>query len=84
MMGNAQEWTSQELIPYPDSPARRDDAFQRDYIAVRGGSYAVVGRTMSLASRSGYAADSQYGIGFRCAKDAQEESPAEESPSTEQ
>ena len=84
MMGNAQEWTSHELTPYPGSPARRDDAFQRDYIAVRGGSYAVVGRTMSLASRSGFAPDSQYGIGFRCAKDAQEESPAEESPPTEQ
>ena len=78
MMGNAQEWTSQKLSPYPDSPARRDDAFQRNYIAVRGASYAIKGRTMALYSRSGYAPDSQYGIGFRCVQDVPEESPETE------
>ena len=65
MVGNAQEWTSEELAAYPDSPARRDEAFRSNYIAVRGGSYNVKGRTMGLYSRSGYAADSQYGISFR-------------------
>ena len=71
MVGNAQEWTSEELAPYPDSPARRDEAFRSDYIAVRGGSYNVKGRTMGLYSRSGYAADSQYGISFRCVQDVE-------------
>jgi formylglycine-generating enzyme required for sulfatase activity len=75
MVGNAQEWTGDELSPYPDSPARRDDAFRSDYIAVRGGSYNVKGRTMGLFSRSGYAANSQYGIGFRCVKEMAQESP---------
>ncbi len=71
MVGNSQEWTSEKLVPYPDSPAPRDDAFRSNYIAVRGGSYAVKGRTMGLFSRSGYESDSQYGIGFRCAKDVE-------------
>ncbi len=71
MMGNSQEWTSEKLAPYPDSPSPRDDAFRGNYIAVRGGSYAVKGRTMGLFSRSGYDPDSQYGIGFRCAKDVE-------------
>jgi len=78
MVGNAQEWTNEKLAPYPDSPARRDDAFRANYIAVRGGSYNVKGRTMGLFSRSGYAPDSQYGIGFRCVQDVEQESPQEE------
>lgn len=78
VVGNTQEWTADKLAPYPDSPARRDDSFRSNYIAVRGGSYNIKGRTMGLFSRSGYAPDGQYGIGFRCAKDAEEESPAEE------
>ncbi len=78
MMGNAQEWTGEKLTPYPDSPASREDAFRGNNIAVRGGSYAVKGRTMGLFSRSGYAPDSQYGIGFRCVQDVEQESPQEE------
>ena len=78
MVGNAQEWTGEKLAPYPDSPARRDDAFRSNYIAVRGGSYNVKGRTMGLFSRSGYAPDSEYGIGFRCVQDVEQESPQEE------
>jgi len=78
MMGNTQEWTSEKLTPYPDSPARRDDAFRGNYIAVRGGSYAIKGRTMGLFSRSGFVPEAQNGLAFRCAKDVEQESPQEE------
>ena len=75
LMGNAQEWTSEKLKPYPKSPARRNAAFKtydgRGYIAVRGASYAIKGSSMSLYTRSAYFAKSQYGIGFRCAQDVE-------------
>ena len=32
---------------------------------------------MGLYSRTGYKSDAQYGIGFRCAKDAEQEAPEE-------
>ena len=73
VMGNAQEWTSDKLAPYPDSPVRRNKAFRQGFIAIRGGSYALKGRSMGLYSRTGYKSDVQYGIGFRCAKDAEQE-----------
>ena len=69
VMGNVQEWTSDKLAPYPDSPVHRNKAFKQDFIAIRGGSYALKGRSMGLYSRTGYKSDIQYGIGFRCAKD---------------
>lgn len=72
MMGNAQEWTANELEPYPDNPGRRDESFRRNFMAVRGGSYAMRGRSMSLYMRSAYLLDAQYGIGFRCARDSEE------------
>ena len=72
MMGNAQEWTANELEPYPDNPNRRDESFRRNFMAVRGGSYAMRGRSMSLYMRSAYLLDAQYGIGFRCARDSEE------------
>ena len=75
LMGNAQEWTSEKLKPYPKSPARRNAAFKtydgRSYIAVRGASYAIKGGSMALYTRSAYFAKSQYGIGFRCAQDVE-------------
>lgn len=71
-VGNVQEWTSDELKPYPDSPARRHESFRKKFIAVRGSSYAMKGRTMPLYQRSGYAPDSQFGTGFRCARDAEQ------------
>ena len=77
VMGNAQEWTSDKLAPYPESPVRRNKAFRQGYMAIRGGSYAMKGRTMGLYSRTGYKSDAQYGIGFRCAKDAEQEAPEE-------
>lgn len=78
LMGNAQEWTSEELKPYPKSPIRRSPEFRRGYIAVRGGSYAMKGGSMSLYTRSGFFPKSQYGIGFRCAQDVEVEEGAEE------
>lgn len=89
VMANAQEWTADELSPYPDSPDRRNEAFRRNFIAVRGGSYAMKGRSMAIFTRSAYPPDAQYGIGFRCARDAEEESEeseegAEEVSETEQ
>jgi formylglycine-generating enzyme required for sulfatase activity len=73
VMGNAQEWTSDKLVPYPDSPVRRNKVFREGFMAIRGGSYALKGRSMGLYSRTGYKSDVQYGIGFRCAKDAEQE-----------
>ena len=89
MMGNAQEWTANELEPYPDNPGRRDESFRRDFMAVRGGSYAMRGRSMGLYTRSAYLADAQYGIGVRCARDSEEaiqeaEEAAEAAESEEQ
>lgn len=77
MMGNVQEWTSDMLKPYPGSPVRGDEIFQRGYVAVRGGSYAMKGGSMTLWMRSGYFPKSQFGLGFRCVKDAE---PAQTQP----
>ncbi len=79
MMGNVQEWTSDRLRPYPRSKARNNDAFKSRFrlYALRGASYAFKGVSMSLTTRSGYPAKAQYGTGFRCAKDAEEEAPSE-------
>jgi formylglycine-generating enzyme required for sulfatase activity len=71
MMGNSQEWTADKLEPYPDNPDRRNESFRRDFIAVRGGSYAMRGRSMALYMRSAYLMDAQYGIGFRCVRDSE-------------
>ena len=88
MMGNAQEWTANELEPYPDNPGSRDESFRRNFMAVRGGSYAMRGRGMGLYTRSAYLRDAQYGIGFRCARDsgeaAQENEGEEEASESEE
>ena len=79
MMGNVQEWTSDRLRPYPKSKARRDPAFTSRFklYALRGSSFQYKGNSMDLMSRSGYPAKAQYGTGFRCAKDAEEETSEE-------
>lgn len=79
MMGNVQEWTSERLRPYPKSKARNNPAFTGRFrlYALRGSSFAFKGSSMNLMTRSGYPAKAQYGTGFRCAKDAEEEAPAE-------
>ncbi len=68
-MCNVTEWTSDKLAPYPRSPARGNPNFRRGYIVVRGASYAIRGRSFRLWTRGAYLPKSQYGIGFRCAKD---------------
>ena len=79
MMGNVQEWTGDRLRPYPKSKARNNDAFTSRFklYALRGSSFQFKGSSMNLMTRSGYPAKAQYGTGFRCAKDAEEEAPAE-------
>ena len=77
MMGNVTEWTSERLRPYEGSRARGDNMFRQPYIAVRGGSYAMRGASMSTYTRAGYFAKSQYGIGFRCARDVEVEEGSE-------
>lgn len=72
MMGNVQEWTSERLKPYKGSPARNVEAFNGQYVAVRGSSYAMKGSSMFLWTRSGYFPKSQFGLGFRCAQDVPE------------
>ncbi len=67
--GNVVEWTSDELKAYPNSPARRDPNFGRNYTVVRGASYAIRGNSFYLYIRGAYLKKSQFGIGFRCAKD---------------
>tara|TARA_B100000949_G_C14235239_1_gene430846 strand:+ start:370 stop:1200 length:831 start_codon:yes stop_codon:yes gene_type:complete len=75
MMGNVQEWTSNKLKPYPRSPARGRKEFRRGYYVVRGSSYAMKGGSMGLYTRSAFFPKSQYGIGFRCVQDIEEEAP---------
>lgn len=77
MMGNVQEWTSEILKAYKGSKARGVDAFNGQYVAVRGASYAMKGGSMYTWTRSGFFPKSQFGLGFRCAKDGEAESEAE-------
>ena len=81
MMGNVQEWTSDRLRPYPRSTrkVRNNPAFTSRFrlYSLRGSSFAFKGSSMNLLTRSGYPAKAQYGTGFRCAKDAEDEAPAE-------
>jgi hypothetical protein len=52
-----------------------DDLFKRGLYAVRGASYSLYanrGDGVYLWSRSSFLPKSQYGLGFRCAKDATE------------
>lgn len=71
VMGNVQEWTSDLLKPYPGgSTEGLSNVYNGQYYVVRGGSYAIKGDSTYLWSRSGYMAKAQFGLGFRCAKDA--------------
>jgi formylglycine-generating enzyme required for sulfatase activity len=78
VMGNVTEWTADILEPYPDGRTEGIVAYNGRYVAVRGASYALKGESMTLWTRSGYMAGSQFGIGFRCARGG-EEPEAEES-----
>jgi len=74
MMGNVQEWTADELKPYKGNKFADDLSFKRGYRVVRGGSFVMYpskGGGMFNYTRSGYFAKAQYGLGFRCVKDAE-------------
>ena len=73
MMGNVQEWVSDEFMAYPRSPARENPYFQRGWFSARGGSYAIKGKSSPLWTRAAYLPRGQYGTGFRCAKDVEGE-----------
>ncbi len=73
MYGNVQEWSSELMRPYPGSPVPRSQAFDGRYVAVRGASYAMRGSSMRLWNRSGYFPKSQFGLGFRCVRDADQQ-----------
>ena len=73
MMGNVQEWVSDEFMAYPRSPARENPYFQRGWFSARGGSYAIKGKSSPLWTRAAYLPRGQYGTGFRCAKDVKGE-----------
>lgn len=68
-MGNVQEWTSDILKPYKGGESKGIVAYNGKYVAVRGASYAMKGDSMFLWTRSGFFANSQFGLGFRCAQD---------------
>jgi len=68
--GNVQEWTSDILQPYPGGQRTGlGNVYNNQYVVVRGASYAMKGESMSLWNRSGYFPKSQFGLGFRCARD---------------
>jgi len=74
MMGNVQEWTADELKPYKGNKHASEEAYQRHYQVVRGGSFVMYpskGGGMFTYTRSGYFPKAQYGLGFRCVKDAE-------------
>ena len=79
LFGNVQEWVDTKLAAYPRSPARNDANFKRGFIVARGASSAIKGRSFALWSRGAYLPKGQYGLGFRCAWDVEEE--ADSSPS---
>ncbi len=69
MFGNVQEWTADDLKPYPG--AKLDDVYKRKLKVIRGASYAMKGESMYLFSRTAAPAEAQWGIGFRCVQDVQ-------------
>jgi formylglycine-generating enzyme required for sulfatase activity len=78
LMGNVQEWTSDKYRPYPGGPAANEEVFKRGYQVVRGASFVYFpskGEGMYLYTRSGAFPKAQFGLGFRCAKDAEGDAP---------
>lgn len=67
MFGNVQEWTIDELKPYPGGAP--NDVYRRKLTVVRGASYAMKGDSMQLYSRTAAPPNAQWGIGFRCVQD---------------
>ncbi|GAB4239574.1 MAG: hypothetical protein Kow00109_14390 [Acidobacteriota bacterium] len=74
IFGNVQEWTADTLKPYPGASTKGlENIYNGKYKVVRGASYAMKGESMALWTRSGYLPNSQYGLGFRCARDVPQE-----------
>ncbi len=84
MGGNVAEWTSSLYRPYSGSQVADREAFKREFYVVRGGSYLINAHESARASARYYmlptrmprAADAWHGdgmVGFRCAKDSNEQ-----------
>lgn len=74
MMGNVQEWTADLLKPYKGNKNAEDINFTRGYAVARGSSFMFFpskGGGMFTYTRSAYFPKAQYGLGFRCVKDAE-------------
>ncbi|HRV07323.1 MAG TPA: SUMF1/EgtB/PvdO family nonheme iron enzyme [Acidobacteriota bacterium] len=73
IFGNIQEWTADTLEPYPGAKTEGlGNVYNKKYKVVRGSSYAMKGESMALWTRAGFLPNSQYGIGFRCARDVEQ------------
>lgn len=72
MFGNVQEWVDTPLAPYPNGKVVDRNVFNRNYIVVRGASYAMKGDGMWLFSRTAAVPNAQFGYGFRCVKGVEE------------
>ena len=72
MAGNVWEWVSSRYGSYPYDPDDgRESATGGDVRAARGGSWGLVGVSVSTAYRYGFApSTADLDLGFRCAKDA--------------
>jgi len=82
VFGNVQEWTVDILKPYPGGKTDNiGPVYNGKYVAVRGASYAMKGESMALWTRSGYFPNSQFGLGFRCARGGE---PPEEADANKQ
>jgi formylglycine-generating enzyme required for sulfatase activity/aminoglycoside phosphotransferase (APT) family kinase protein len=72
LIGNAWEWTSSKLAPYPDGKIAGVPA--GDMRVIRGGSFESDQNSATTTFRRGYPARGQYEYkktGFRCAKDTE-------------
>jgi formylglycine-generating enzyme required for sulfatase activity len=74
MVGNAWEWTSNKLQPYPGGRIPKEDLEdgQTDLHVIRGGSWESKRRSATATYRWGWPASGAKdygGTGFRCAKD---------------
>ena len=67
MFGNVMEWTNSQYKAYPNGPDSPD--FHQRMYSVRGSAYNLRGAEGRLWWRSGFVAQGEFGIGFRCASD---------------
>lgn len=75
MIGNAWEWTSSELKPYPGGYLPKEYAGKKGLKAVRGGSFSTPAEFATTKYRIGWPVGREHKnaeIGFRCAMDIPE------------